>query len=432
MPHWEVPLPVWWPPHLRGTLSIIEYRRPGRISHAALPAGLEPYGANMVVHVPTLRAIGGFGRPKRTGRQGAAVGRGRAACVAPASGWPLGSLRLADRRAPPDPGGAPDPGAGCCRGSTGKAFQPCCTRRLLGQSAAVWRELPRRFAVAACWRRFGLLPRRSTLPGRLPLAARLCGGLHARGTWPQPCARRVARVKLYRWRGAQRNFGDELNALLWPRLLPGFFDDDAAALFLGIGSVLDARHETGAVKLVAGAGYGGYEPPPTLDANWIVHWVRGPLTARRLGLPEVCGLGDPAMLLSATCAGGRCDRLHAALREPRTRRLGRGRQRGRHHPDRSARRSGRRFIAAIGALPPAGQRGDAWRHRGRRDARALDRAAAADVACTARSGRTGQTHWAFGSRSGLWQPPRWRNGCTLRRSLATRPRRRLLHSSAPR
>lgn len=112
-------------------------------------------------------------------------------------------------------------------------------------------------------------------------------------------------MQLYRWRGAERNFGDELNALLWPKLLPGFFDDDPAEQFLGIGSVLDARHETGAVKLVAGAGYGGYEAPPTLDANWIIHWVRGPLTARRLGLPEVCGLGDPAMLLSAPCAGGR-------------------------------------------------------------------------------------------------------------------------------
>ena len=87
-------------------------------------------------------------------------------------------------------------------------------------------------------------------------------------------------MQLYRWRGAARNFGDELNTLLWPRLLPGFFDDDPAEQFLGIGLVLDARHNTGAVKLVAGAGYGGYEAPPRLDANWIIHWVRGPRTAR--------------------------------------------------------------------------------------------------------------------------------------------------------
>jgi succinoglycan biosynthesis protein ExoV len=111
-------------------------------------------------------------------------------------------------------------------------------------------------------------------------------------------------VQLYHWSGAARNFGDELNTLLWPRLLPGFFDDDPAERFLGIGSVLDARHDAGAVKLVAGTGYGGYRAPPTLDTNWIIHWVRGPLTARQLSLPEACGLGDPAMLLPGPCAGG--------------------------------------------------------------------------------------------------------------------------------
>lgn len=111
-------------------------------------------------------------------------------------------------------------------------------------------------------------------------------------------------MQLYHWSGAARNFGDELNTLLWPRLLPGFFDDDPAERFLGIGSVLDARHDAGAVKLVAGTGYGGYRAPPTLDTNWIIHWVRGPLTARQLSLPEACGLGDPAMLLPGPCAGG--------------------------------------------------------------------------------------------------------------------------------
>jgi polysaccharide pyruvyl transferase len=111
-------------------------------------------------------------------------------------------------------------------------------------------------------------------------------------------------VQLYRWRGNERNFGDELNCLLWPRLLPDFFDDDASVLFLGIGSVLDARHPAGAVKLVAGAGYGGYESSPTLDARWVIHWVRGPRTARVLCLPITYGLGDPAMLLAAPPADG--------------------------------------------------------------------------------------------------------------------------------
>jgi succinoglycan biosynthesis protein ExoV len=106
-------------------------------------------------------------------------------------------------------------------------------------------------------------------------------------------------MRLYCWRGATRNFGDELNTVLWPRLLPDFFDDDPAQVFLGIGSVLGHPHDKAAIKLVAGAGYGGYQPAPVLDARWVVHWVRGPRTARALGLPESCGLGDPAMLLSA-------------------------------------------------------------------------------------------------------------------------------------
>ena len=111
-------------------------------------------------------------------------------------------------------------------------------------------------------------------------------------------------MQLYCWRGTARNFGDELNNLLWPRLLPDFFDDDPAELFLGIGSVIEAPHARGALKVVAGAGYGGYRRPPALNANWIFHWVRGPRTARCLGLPAELGLGDPAMLLDERAAGG--------------------------------------------------------------------------------------------------------------------------------
>jgi succinoglycan biosynthesis protein ExoV len=102
---------------------------------------------------------------------------------------------------------------------------------------------------------------------------------------------------LYQWRGSQRNFGDELNGLLWPRLLPGFFDQDERTRFLGIGSILDGRHDAAETKLVAGSGYGGYERRIALDQSWIVHWVRGPRTARHLGLPATLGIGDPGSLI---------------------------------------------------------------------------------------------------------------------------------------
>ena len=114
-------------------------------------------------------------------------------------------------------------------------------------------------------------------------------------------------MHLYVWRGATRNFGDELNALLWPHLLPGRLDDASfddgllddlrSDLFLGIGSVLDARHPPDRRKIVAGAGFGGYQAPASLDGSWDIYWVRGPRTARQLSLPACFGLGDPASLL---------------------------------------------------------------------------------------------------------------------------------------
>ncbi len=105
---------------------------------------------------------------------------------------------------------------------------------------------------------------------------------------------------LYRWQGPARNFGDELNTVLWPALLPDFFDDDPAERFIGIGSVLDRRHNGGCAKLVAGSGYGGYQELPELGDAWTISWVRGPRTARLLGLPDGFGIGDPASLLPLT------------------------------------------------------------------------------------------------------------------------------------
>lgn len=102
---------------------------------------------------------------------------------------------------------------------------------------------------------------------------------------------------LYHWQGVSSNFGDELNTVLWPRLLPDFFDEDPSIRFLGIGSVLDQRHAAQAIKLVAGSGYGGYERKPDLDESWVIHWVRGPRTAAMLGLPKTLALGDPAILV---------------------------------------------------------------------------------------------------------------------------------------
>ncbi len=96
------------------------------------------------------------------------------------------------------------------------------------------------------------------------------------------------------------NFGDDLNRWLWPRLLPeAMSGPDDGVLFLGIGTVIgpglpDATHY---VVFSSGAGYG---PPPKSfgGPSWTLVCVRGPLTARVLGLAPELASSDGALLLS--------------------------------------------------------------------------------------------------------------------------------------
>lgn len=109
-------------------------------------------------------------------------------------------------------------------------------------------------------------------------------------------------MKLQYFKGERPNFGDELNPWLWPQLLPGFLDNDPRVLFIGIGSIIGSHYEADAKKVVFGAGYvQNYSPeaPNVHGGDWDIFFVRGPRTARRLGLPESIGIGDPAILLRA-------------------------------------------------------------------------------------------------------------------------------------
>lgn len=93
------------------------------------------------------------------------------------------------------------------------------------------------------------------------------------------------------------NFGDDLNPWLWPRLLPGFFDEDGSVGFYGIGTLLHDRLPRGQVKVVFGSG-AGYRRAPRPDATWRIYCLRGPLTARALGVDEKLAITDPAYLLA--------------------------------------------------------------------------------------------------------------------------------------
>lgn len=108
-------------------------------------------------------------------------------------------------------------------------------------------------------------------------------------------------MKLQYFQGEQPNFGDELNTWLWPQLLPGFLDDDPRILFIGIGSILGSHYDAGAKKVVFGAGYVPtyHQAPDVHGGDWDIFFVRGPRTARALGLPDRLGIGDAAILLRA-------------------------------------------------------------------------------------------------------------------------------------
>jgi len=133
-------------------------------------------------------------------------------------------------------------------------------------------------------------------------------------------------MKLMHQRFSKGNFGDDLNPWLWPRLLPGVFDDNESVQFSGIGSWLhpgkimsrDCRY----VILGTGAGYTamrfslgrrfpwemtniehyirrhGPLPDGWERRNTRIYCVRGPLTAHVLGLDASLAVSDPAILVS--------------------------------------------------------------------------------------------------------------------------------------
>ncbi|HEY3848693.1 MAG TPA: glycosyltransferase [Acetobacteraceae bacterium] len=161
LPVWEAPLPAWWPTRLRGVLSIIEAEGQGEYGDPSLPPGLAPYTVNMVLQVRALLAAGGFG--EAAGRVGTALLSDEDVQIT----WRLRqagrSIRFDSRivvhhqiqaaRLTPE---------WLLSRLYWQGASTVLTRRLLRNKAEVWRELPRRIAVAALCAPAGLLPRRST------------------------------------------------------------------------------------------------------------------------------------------------------------------------------------------------------------------------------------------------------------------------------
>lgn len=101
--------------------------------------------------------------------------------------------------------------------------------------------------------------------------------------------------------GGIHNFGDYLNAWLWPKLLHGILDEEKETAFIGIGTLLNDRlkgdtpHARTRIVFSTGAGYS--DIPFSLDNSFRVYCVRGPLSAQQLGLPVETAITDGALLL---------------------------------------------------------------------------------------------------------------------------------------
>ncbi len=105
-------------------------------------------------------------------------------------------------------------------------------------------------------------------------------------------------MRLYYWKGVggTRNFGDELNPWLWDRLLPGLFNEGDDDVFIGIGTLLGQQVPQAGKTFVFGSGV-GYGEPPTIDEDWTIYSLRGPLSARALHVPRGLAVTDPAILV---------------------------------------------------------------------------------------------------------------------------------------
>lgn len=103
-------------------------------------------------------------------------------------------------------------------------------------------------------------------------------------------------MKLYYFKDEQGNFGDDLNPWLWDSLLPGFLNDDDDHVFVGVGTLLNHRIPIAHRTTVFGSGH-GYGQLPNITPTWQFYCVRGPLTAKALGLDPTLAITDPACLV---------------------------------------------------------------------------------------------------------------------------------------
>ncbi len=97
-------------------------------------------------------------------------------------------------------------------------------------------------------------------------------------------------------------FGSSLNQWLWPQIVPELFEQNDSTVFIGTGTLINSKlpkRVTAADRVVIFSTGVGYEQPlRTILDNWDIYCVRGPLSARQLGLSEEKAIADGGLLIA--------------------------------------------------------------------------------------------------------------------------------------
>lgn len=99
-----------------------------------------------------------------------------------------------------------------------------------------------------------------------------------------------------------KNFGDALNPIIFNHYIPELLNPNSQISLLGIGSILGLKQNIKGKKVVFSSGYAAHQTDtygklPKLDKNWDIICVRGPLTAKALGIEHKLAVADGAILI---------------------------------------------------------------------------------------------------------------------------------------
>lgn len=103
-------------------------------------------------------------------------------------------------------------------------------------------------------------------------------------------------MQLAYFRGSVSNFGDDINAVLWPTLAPNLFDENGTTGFVGIGTIIGRPFNEFRRLHVFSSGAGNDSIERWADRE-VTYWcVRGPISAAFLGVDPDRALSDGAIL----------------------------------------------------------------------------------------------------------------------------------------